>query len=250
MKICLDYGHTLTGLDTGAVGCGYKEQDCTREIGKMVKAKLQTLGHIVYETNIDGGVTSISDSMYKRYSVANNNNVDLCVSIHLNSGGGTGSEIFTYNAKDVAGASVILSKLNALGLKNRGIKSGNNLAMVSKPKATAMLIEVCFIDSVADMNLYASRKEKIANAIVEGLTGQTVITTRSEKAYVVTGYLPHAYDNYDGVDINYVLSYFKGIKCYVRGNTKGVWIETQSLPIEKCNELKKTLGSWFFSIEK
>jgi N-acetylmuramoyl-L-alanine amidase len=55
---------------------------------------------------------------------------------------------------------------------------------------------------------------------------------------------------YDGVDINYVLDYFNGIKCYVRGNAKGVWFETEYLDIETCNSLKATLGSWFYSIEE
>lgn len=72
----------------------------------------------------------------------------------------------------------------------------------------------------------------------------------STKGYIVTNYLPNAYKGYDGVDISYVLSYFEGVKCYVRGNAKGVWIETEYLPIEKCNELKNTLGSWFYNIEK
>ncbi|MDD3225815.1 MAG: peptidoglycan recognition family protein [Clostridium sp.] len=70
------------------------------------------------------------------------------------------------------------------------------------------------------------------------------------KGYVVTNYLPSAYSGYDGVDINYVLSYFNGVKCYVRGNAKGVWIETEYLDMSKCLELKSILGSWFYSMEK
>lgn len=72
----------------------------------------------------------------------------------------------------------------------------------------------------------------------------------NSKGYVVTTYLPNAYEGYDGVDINYILSYFQGVKPYIRGNSKGVWIETEYLPIEKCNKLKETLGSLFYSIEK
>lgn len=74
--------------------------------------------------------------------------------------------------------------------------------------------------------------------------------SQHSKGYVVTTYLPHAYEGYDGVDINYCLSYFQGVKTYVRGNNKGVWIETGYMPIEKCNELKSILGSWFYSIEQ
>ncbi|UYZ35427.1 peptidoglycan recognition protein family protein [Clostridium beijerinckii] len=71
----------------------------------------------------------------------------------------------------------------------------------------------------------------------------------SQKGYVVTNYLPCAYEGYDGIDISYVLSYFDGVKCYVRGNAKGIWIETQYLDLDKCNELKSTLGSWFYEIK-
>ena len=75
-------------------------------------------------------------------------------------------------------------------------------------------------------------------------------TSQPTKGYVVTTYLPNAYEDYDGIDINYVLSYFKGVKTYMRHNDKGMWIETQMLPIEQCNQLKEALGSWFYSIEK
>ncbi|CAI3551629.1 MULTISPECIES: peptidoglycan recognition protein family protein [Clostridium] len=74
-----------------------------------------------------------------------------------------------------------------------------------------------------------------------------------EKAtgYIVTNYLPNGYrgdGSFVGVDLEYVLSYFKDIRCYVKGDSKGIWIETQVLPIEKCKELQKTLGSWFYAI--
>ena len=69
--------------------------------------------------------------------------------------------------------------------------------------------------------------------------------------YIVTTYLPNGYrgdGSFVGVDLEYVLYYFKGVRCYVKSDSKGVWIETQVLPIEKCKELQKTLGSWFYAI--
>jgi hypothetical protein len=72
----------------------------------------------------------------------------------------------------------------------------------------------------------------------------------NSRGYVVTNYLPSAYEGYEGIDIKYVLSYFGDVKCYVRSNEKGCWIETQYLDLDKCNELKSTLGSCFYSIEK
>ena len=172
MKRALDYGHCLSGADTGARGNGYSEEKCTREIGKKVKAGLESLGDVVVEVAPDSA-SSVNNSLYIRYTAANNSNAQQCISIHMNSGGGHGCEIFTYNAQDVLGASAILRNLANLGFTNRGIKSGNGLAMVKRPSMKAMLIECCFIDSASDMSKYNA--QKIAQAIVSGLTGKYVI---------------------------------------------------------------------------
>ena len=175
MKIGLDYGHCLSGSDTGAEGNGYKEQDLTRKVGKLVKQKLESLGHTVIELAVDYS-NSVNESLNARINKANNNSVEWCVSIHLNCGGGHGTEVFTYGAKEITEARNILNNICSLGYTNRGIKDGSNLAMVRRPQAKAMLIELCFIDNQSDMNTYNS--DNMANAIVKGLTGQSVNSTK------------------------------------------------------------------------
>jgi hypothetical protein len=78
------------------------------------------------------------------------------------------------------------------------------------------------------------------------------LKTLKTTSYVVTNYLPNGYKgdgSFDGVDADYVLQYFNGIRCYFKGNEKGVWIETQELPLNKCEELKNILGTWFYEIK-
>lgn len=85
------------------------------------------------------------------------------------------------------------------------------------------------------------------NEFNEGILIETKTT-----GYVRTDYLPNGYrgdDSFVGVDIQYVQEYFKDINIYVRSDDKGIWVETQVLPIEKCNELKEVLGSWFYDIK-
>lgn len=246
MKIAIDLGHGV-GQDRGAVGV-IAEETIINTVGALIISKLKDLGHGVIEIRPIGDLT-VGQSLSARVQKADSNNVDLFVSLHANAGGGVGTEVFTYNAKEVPEARTVLNNLVTLGFTNRGIKDGSKLYVVRNPSATAMLIEVCFVDTQSDVDLYNSiGAEGIANAIVSGLTGQVI--SNSSKGYVVTSYLPNAYEGYNGVDINYVLSYFTGVKPYVRGNNKGVWIETEWLPIEQCNKLKETLGSLFYSIEK
>ena len=171
MKFGIDLGHGV-GPDRGAVG-NIAEETIINAVGKLVISKLKSLGHSVVELRPDSAV-SVQDSLQQRYSKADYCNVDMCVSIHANAGGGVGTEVFTYRCKEVPQARAILNNIVNLGFKNRGIKDGSGLAMVKRPKATAMLIEICFVDS-ADVDKYNSiGSEAIANAIVCGLTGQTV----------------------------------------------------------------------------
>lgn len=49
--------------------------------------------------------------------------------------------------------------------------------------------------------------------------------------YVITNYFPPDSANYDGININNVLEYFRDITCYVSRSSIGVWIETQYLAL-------------------
>lgn len=168
MKIVLDYGHCLSGADTGAVGNGYREEVCTREIGKRIKTKLENLGHNIIVVSPDYA-SSVSESLRIRVSSANSAGADISISIHLNAGGGRGTEIYTKNGSILSEASNILKEMNAIGYINRGVKEGSELALVGGIRIKSMLVECCFIDS-SDMSIYDP--EKIATAIVKGLVGK------------------------------------------------------------------------------
>ncbi|ARC85627.1 N-acetylmuramoyl-L-alanine amidase family protein [Clostridium argentinense CDC 2741] len=173
MKIGIDYGHTLKGYDTGAIGNGFKEQDITREVGKIVTSKLRALGHTVIECAIDSA-NSVNESLSYRVNKANSSNIDLFISIHVNAGGGQGTEIYTHNNDTFTEAQEILKNITALGFNKRGVKDGSNLYVIRNTKAKAMLIELFFIDS-ADVEIYIKvGVERIASAIVEGIVDKSI----------------------------------------------------------------------------
>jgi len=122
--------------------------------------------------------------------------------------------------------------------------------------APNIISEICFCDSKEDIDIYNKCSwEQLAhlfcNAIDPNIPKDipSSANVELEKVYIVTTYLPHASGDYEGVNINSILTYFKDIECYARGNDKGVWIETEWLDMNKCEELKQALGSLFYSIE-
>jgi len=155
----------LTGLGTGAAGF-LNESICTREIGERVKEILQSRGHDITYCRID---QSNNDLAY-RVNLANNSNADLFAEIHLNAGGGLGTEVYTYGAKEIPEARAVLNNIVALGFRNRGIKDGKGLYVIRNTKMTAMLIECCFVDTKEDAERYNA--DNIALAIANGLTGE------------------------------------------------------------------------------
>ncbi|EJO5346756.1 N-acetylmuramoyl-L-alanine amidase [Clostridium botulinum] len=171
MKIGIDCGHTLSGADYGAVGIK-AESNLTREVGIRVISKLQALGYTVVKCYKDT-CTSLQDSLSYRTNKANNNNVDLYVSIHFNAFNGKahGTEILTYRGNKFKEATSVLNNIVSLGYTNRGIKDGSTLYVIRNTKAKAMLIECCFCDNVGDMSKFNA--DKMADAIVKGLVGKT-----------------------------------------------------------------------------
>ncbi|MCB2354327.1 N-acetylmuramoyl-L-alanine amidase [Clostridium estertheticum] len=173
-KFLLDMGHCLKGFDTGTQGYGKREEICTREVGYKVKSKLEALGHTVIIVSCDSA-NSVIESLAYRVDTANRIGGDLYIAIHLNSGGGFGTEIYTYNAKIFTEASNILKNFVGLGLTDRGIKDGSHLYVIHNTDMKSLLVECCFMDSKSDMDVYNS--DKMSDAIVLGITGQKVTPT-------------------------------------------------------------------------
>lgn len=175
-RFAIDLGHGVA-YDTGAVSSLIKEETIIDEVGNLVINKLIALGHSVVEVR-PWTASSVGNSLLQRTTKANNNNVDYYVSIHANAGGGMGTEVFTYGGREVSVARKVLNNIVALGFRNRGIKDGSHLSVIRNTEATSLLIEVCFIDTTSDVDLYRSvGAESVANAIVKGLVGNTISNT-------------------------------------------------------------------------
>ncbi len=181
MRINIHAGHNPEGkIACGAVGL-IKESTEARKVKDKVIAMLKSQGHIVYDCTVDNG-KSQNDVLKKIVKKCNAHTVDLDVSIHFNSGANdkvgngktTGTEVFIYSSTSKAKkyAQNIVNAIVALGFKNRGVKYSTSLYVLKKTQSPALLIECCFVDDKDDVNLYNA--DKVAQAIVKGITGATV----------------------------------------------------------------------------
>ncbi|MBO5909363.1 MAG: N-acetylmuramoyl-L-alanine amidase [Clostridia bacterium] len=168
IKIAINAGHTLSGAGTGANGY-INESKETRKIVKALIPILKKKGFAVVDATVD---TALTQNTYLRRAVdiANNSKADLFLSIHFNAGGGKGCECYTWKGKKVKQAVNINEELKSEGFRNRGIKDGSKLYVIKKTNMTAILLEVCFVDSKTDYELYKRLgAETIAHAIADGI---------------------------------------------------------------------------------
>ncbi len=163
MKIVINAGHTKFGKGTGAVGI-LTESIETRKIAFEVMKQLADTGHEVIPAVFDRSENNLAEVVNAAQ------NADLLISIHLNGGGGHGSEVYTWKGQHLIRAEKIVKNLSSLGFANRGIKNGSSLYVIRNTKCEAILVEVCFVGSEIDLSLYHTHGyEKIAKAIVTAI---------------------------------------------------------------------------------
>jgi len=165
MRICINAGHTKLGVGTGANGY-LNESKETRKIAYELMQLLTDSNHIVIPAVYDKHNNNLAAAV----ETANNNDANLFVSIHLNAGGGTGCEAYTWKGEKVKQAVKVCDNLAALGFKNRGVKDGSKLYVIKNTKMPAVLIEVCFVDTKQDADLFKQLGyTKIAQAIYKAI---------------------------------------------------------------------------------
>ena len=169
MIIGINCGHTKSGQPgSGAVGY-LNESNETRAVGYKLMDLLRARGHIVIDCTDDMS-TSTGANLRRICEMANAQPLDIFLSIHFNAGGGMGTEIFTYGSDDIAYARRIKSAIYKLGFKDRGIKDGSNLYVIKNTKYPSALIEVCFVATVNDDELYSwLGDDQVAEEIAEAI---------------------------------------------------------------------------------
>lgn len=197
-KIVFTVGHGTADdgktYDSGAVSKDGKfhEFKIAKEIGKFAQQYYNDNYNEKCDLiNYDGGL-----SLNERINAVNKGGYDYVAEIHLNAGGGTGTECF-YSIGNATGkkyAQAISKNIAAaFGVRNRGAKTrqganGDYFGIIRATEPTANLIETLFIDTTADLNklktVDGQKKcgEAIAKAVatVRGLKKQTKATNKTE----------------------------------------------------------------------
>ncbi len=157
-KLAIYAGHG--GSDSGAVYGGRREKDYTLQISNGVSAILRGAGFEI----INNRTTDTNRSINNDARLANNNHVDGVIEFHLNAGGGTGTETYcsVVGNESRSLAIAIQNRIVGLGFRDRGVKTKTGsdgrdyFGIIRMTNAPAVLVEICFIDSDVDMNLYHS----------------------------------------------------------------------------------------------
>lgn len=149
VKIFIDPGHG--GTDTGAVGNGLQEKNITLQIATSLREILLNEYDVVSVMLSRTGDETISLS--ERTNVANNWGADYYLSIHINSGGGTGFESYIYpgvGSPTTTYQDIIHQEiLKVVNFVNRGEKTAD-FHVLRESKMPALLTENGFIDNTND----------------------------------------------------------------------------------------------------
>lgn len=178
-SICISSGHGEKV--TGAIGIIHERNEAVRVVDKVAEY-LRSVGITVY-TYHENTATTSNQNLANIVNFHNSHNRELDVSIHFNACSRTdsprGTECYYYDSSSLA-SSVSKAISDASGLINRGGKEDKELYVLRNTNKPAILIEVCFVDSSADVNIYNTKFDNICRAIAGVLSGKSINSQPSQ----------------------------------------------------------------------
>lgn len=178
-KIYIDQGHNPEGVNAGAEGFGYREQDITYAVGIYLRDILLEDGRFEVRnsrnTPEESLGTSNATSLAARVRGANEWGADYFLSIHCNASenpAANGSEVYVYRQGSVAAdlAQQVLKAIVArLGTKNNGVRVNPSLYVLRRTQMPAILVELAYITNENDVQKLVNDQYAFAYAIYEGL---------------------------------------------------------------------------------
>lgn len=167
MKIFINAGHG--GTDPGAVSKnGTKEKDITNNVAALLACELIKKGYNIEFFQQERNVTEVSGAEVT-------SNSDLFISIHCNSvtnPEARGVEVlyYTKSKKGKAIAQTIQNELVwSTKLRDRQIKARDDLHVLKRTKAPAVLIELAFLSNAKEEKLMLENPEIFVKGIIAGI---------------------------------------------------------------------------------
>lgn len=173
MKVVISSGHGK--YVRGASGY-IDEVDEARKVVNRCAEIFRSVGveAMVFHDDVS---TSQNENLERIVNFHNSKTRDYDVSVHFNAYNTTtnpmGTECLYVTQQGLAGE-VSLAVADAADLINRGAKKRTDLYFLNKTEEPSILIETCFVDSKADVELYHQHFEGICTAIVEAVSGEFV----------------------------------------------------------------------------
>lgn len=155
MKICIDPGHG--GKDPGATVAGINEKDLTLAISLYMAQRAKQLGFDVSLTR----ETDIYLTPEQRTNIVKRSGAKICISNHINAGGGTGAEVIHSIHSDGKLANKVLQSIAETGMPVRKIYCKESKSQPGKDYyfmhrltyptiPETIIVEYGFIDNAGD----------------------------------------------------------------------------------------------------
>jgi N-acetylmuramoyl-L-alanine amidase len=172
-SIVISAGHSAKCI--GAVGI-IDEYTENVHVVNAVAEKLAARG-VTVKKFIDTTSTTVDQNLNAIVNYHNAQTRDLDVSVHFNDNGSTskpiGTECWYVTQLDLA-AEISAAIAMTSGLIDRGPKKTGELFFLNHTEMPAVLIEICFVDSAADVEIYRAKIDQICEAIADVLGGKQV----------------------------------------------------------------------------
>lgn len=177
--IVVDAGHNYEGRDTGARNetLDIKEEILTWQIADKLRARLVAMGYKVVMTRETEkssiANTSTNASLSARVELAHEVRADLFISVHCNTGGGSGAETYCFSKGGYASRLAELVQKNIKSgtkLYDRGVKTAG-FYVIKNTLMPAILIETGFMDNESDVEYLTSTdgQSALAEAVAEAV---------------------------------------------------------------------------------
>jgi N-acetylmuramoyl-L-alanine amidase len=173
MKVVISSGH---GKHIRGASGYIDEVDEARRVVESVADVLRDQ-NVEVTTYHDDISTTQSENLDRIVDFHNSKTRDLDISVHFNAYETTskpmGCEVLYVSSTGLEIADEVVDAIcEASGLINRGPKKRTDLAFLNGTEEPAILIETCFVDSKADVDIYYEYYDVICNAIADAISGE------------------------------------------------------------------------------